>query len=77
MDDFPFPIIRVTRHLMDDGAMALVITGNDPDAVWSAARDQKNATPLAAAPVLSALEPAAALGWWVCRLTSRNHVSLH
>jgi hypothetical protein len=77
MDDFPHPIIRLTRYRMDDGAMALVITGNDPDAVWSAALDAKNEAPLATAPALSALEPAAAVGWWVCRMTSRKHVSLH
>ncbi|MFM0224147.1 hypothetical protein [Paraburkholderia dipogonis] len=70
MDPVVKPIIRKAFYQADHRVRVVVIAGNDPDAVWSAGLDVKNAAGLRGTPVLSALEPAGVFGWWLCQLTS-------
>jgi hypothetical protein len=77
MHEIAEAIIRATEVRRGNGAIVLIITGNDPDAVWSAALDVKNAAGLVRAPLLSMLEAAVAPGWWQCCITQRSrHVPL-
>ena len=71
MRDIPDPIINAFEIERADGVVELVISGNDPDAVWAAGLDVKNAAGLVNTPLLGPLEPAAVTGWWMCRLTQQ------
>jgi hypothetical protein len=69
----PYSVYRTVRQDALRGECTIVIvSGNDPDVVWSAALDIKNGSGIAYAPKLCGLEQSKLEGWWSCTLVWRR-----
>jgi hypothetical protein len=70
MDIIPRTVFE-SKSAVDNRVM-IVVSGNDPDAVWAAALDAKNGYGPERAPELRGLEASSVNGWWFCVLIERE-----